>query len=211
MTPSLPVSGPLVIKTARPTWTNDLKTMTLTIELTPHAERVEIGTTTQHRKQSHVRVCDVCCISNKPSNLIRFDLFSAMPTRLSNTRKLRGHVSHGHGRVGKHRKHPGGRGLAGGQHHHRTNFDKCTFPPKYDANSDRPSWVLRKSWDALFPWEEGNQRLMTSAYSQVWKSSVNLDKLWTLVPEEIREKFLNKGNDTVPVIDTLALVWMGIF
>jgi large subunit ribosomal protein L27Ae len=48
-----------------------------------------------------------------------------MPTRLSNTRKLRGHVSHGHGRVGKHRKHPGGRGLAGGQHHHRTNFDKC--------------------------------------------------------------------------------------
>ena len=36
------------------------------------------------------------------------------------TRKLRGHVSHGHGRVGKHRKHPGGRGNAGGQHHHRS-------------------------------------------------------------------------------------------
>ena len=35
------------------------------------------------------------------------------------TRKLRGHVSHGHGRIGKHRKHPGGRGNAGGQHHHR--------------------------------------------------------------------------------------------
>ena len=52
-----------------------------------------------------------------------------MPTRLSNTRKLRGHVSHGHGRVGKHRKHPGGRGLAGGQHHHRTNFDK--YHPGY--------------------------------------------------------------------------------
>lgn len=47
-----------------------------------------------------------------------------MPTRFSNTRKHRGHVSAGHGRVGKHRKHPGGRGLAGGQHHHRTNFDK---------------------------------------------------------------------------------------
>ena len=29
-----------------------------------------------------------------------------------------------YGRVGKHRKHPCGRGLAGGQHHHRTNFDK---------------------------------------------------------------------------------------
>ncbi|CAH8530744.1 unnamed protein product [Heterobilharzia americana] len=31
-------------------------------------------------------------------------------TKPKKTRKLRGHVSHGHGRVGKHRKHPGGRG-----------------------------------------------------------------------------------------------------
>lgn len=45
------------------------------------------------------------------------------------TRKLRGHVSHGHGRIGKHRKHPGGRGNAGGQHHHRINFDK--YHPGY--------------------------------------------------------------------------------
>ncbi|SCZ99321.1 BZ3500_MvSof-1268-A1-R1_Chr3-1g05946 [Microbotryum saponariae] len=50
-----------------------------------------------------------------------------MPTRFSKTRKHRGHVSAGHGRVGKHRKHPGGRGLAGGQHHHRTNFDKYHY------------------------------------------------------------------------------------
>ena len=50
-----------------------------------------------------------------------------MPTRFSNTRKHRGHVSAGHGRVGKHRKHPGGRGLAGGQHHHRTNMDKVGY------------------------------------------------------------------------------------
>ena len=42
-----------------------------------------------------------------------------MPTRFAKNRKKRGHVSAGHGRVGKHRKHPGGRGLAGGQHHHR--------------------------------------------------------------------------------------------
>ena len=26
--------------------------------------------------------------------------------------------------AGKHRKHPGGRGNAGGMHHHRINFDK---------------------------------------------------------------------------------------
>lgn len=34
------------------------------------------------------------------------------------------------GRVGKHRKSPGGRGMAGGQHHHRTNIDKY-HPGKY--------------------------------------------------------------------------------
>merc|ERR1719193_1903926 len=47
-----------------------------------------------------------------------------MSTNKKKTRKLRGHVSHGHGRIGKHSKHPGGRENAGGQHHHRINFDK---------------------------------------------------------------------------------------
>lgn len=51
------------------------------------------------------------------------------PSRFSKNRKKRGHVSAGHGRVGKHRKHPGGRGNAGGQHHHRILFDK--FHPGY--------------------------------------------------------------------------------
>jgi len=44
-------------------------------------------------------------------------------------RKLRGHVSAGHGRVGKHRKHHSGRGNAGGLLHHRINFDK--YHPGY--------------------------------------------------------------------------------
>jgi len=44
-------------------------------------------------------------------------------------RKKRGHVSAGHGRIGKHRKHPSGRGNAGGQHHHRILYDK--FHPGY--------------------------------------------------------------------------------
>lgn len=52
-----------------------------------------------------------------------------MATARKKTRKLRGHVSHGHGRIGKHRKHPGGRGNAGGAHHHRINFDK--YHPGY--------------------------------------------------------------------------------
>jgi len=47
-----------------------------------------------------------------------------MPTDKKRSRKKRGSVSSGHGRVGKHRKHPGGRGRSGGQHHHRIMFDK---------------------------------------------------------------------------------------
>lgn len=38
-------------------------------------------------------------------------------------------MSAGHGRIGKKRKHPSGRGNAGGQHHHRILFDK--FHPGY--------------------------------------------------------------------------------
>ncbi|PIA26350.1 hypothetical protein AQUCO_09400009v1 [Aquilegia coerulea] len=52
-----------------------------------------------------------------------------MTTGLKKNRKKRGHVSAGHGRIGKHRKHPGGRGNAGGMHHHRILFDK--YHPGY--------------------------------------------------------------------------------
>jgi len=47
-----------------------------------------------------------------------------MVARLKKNRKLRGKVSAGYGRVGRHRKHSGGRGKAGGQHHHKINFVK---------------------------------------------------------------------------------------
>ena len=33
-----------------------------------------------------------------------------MTAHLKKCRKMRGHVSHGHGRIGRHRKHAGGRG-----------------------------------------------------------------------------------------------------
>jgi large subunit ribosomal protein L27Ae len=52
-----------------------------------------------------------------------------MVARLRKTRKLRGHICFGGGRVGKHRKHPGGRGNAGGMHHERTNMEK--YHPGY--------------------------------------------------------------------------------
>ena len=85
----------------------------------------------------------------------------AQSTNRKKTRKLRGHVSHGHGRIGihasllisliqftlhfsfcclgKHRKHPGGRGNAGGMHHHRINFDK--YHPGYFG---KVSWLYSK-------------------------------------------------------------------
>jgi len=47
-----------------------------------------------------------------------------MPTRLHKNRRKRGHVSAGHGRIGKHRKHHSGRGNCGGLTHHRILFDK---------------------------------------------------------------------------------------
>jgi ribosomal protein L15 len=58
-------------------------------------------------------------------------------------RKLRGHVSHGHGRVGKHRKHPSGRGNAGGQHHHRILMDK--FHPGYFGKKGMRVFRLNKN------------------------------------------------------------------
>ncbi|KAG2221878.1 hypothetical protein INT45_012522, partial [Circinella minor] len=101
------------------------------------------------------------------------------PTRLHHNRKKRGHVSAGHGRVGKHRKHPGGRGLAGGQHHHRINMDK--YHPGYFGKVGMRHFHLKRN-----------------AY---WKPIVNLDKIWTLAGEGVREKY--KNTEKVPVVDAL--------
>ncbi|KAL6721202.1 60S ribosomal protein L28 [Lecanora helva] len=81
-----------------------------------------------------------------------------MPTRLTKTRKHRGHVSAGHGRIGKHRKHPGGRGMAGGQHHHRTNLDK--YHPGYFGKNHfwKPVINLDKLW-SLVPVEKRDEYL----------------------------------------------------
>ena len=64
---------------------------------------------------------------------------------LTHINHSRGHVSAGHGRVGKHRKHPGGRGMAGGQHHHRTNLDK--YHPGYFGKVGMR--YFHKSWTRL--------------------------------------------------------------
>lgn len=75
-------------------------------------------------------------------------------TNLSFSRS-RGHVSAGYGRVGKHRKSPGGRGMAGGQHHHRTNIDK--FHPGYFGKV--------------------GMRYFHKTNQQFWKPTINVDKV----------------------------------
>ncbi|RDH27643.1 ATP-dependent DNA helicase-like protein [Aspergillus welwitschiae] len=96
----------------------------------------------------------------------------------------RGHVSAGYGRIGKHRKHPGGRGMAGGQHHHRTNLDK--YHPGYFGKV--------------------GMRYFHKTQQQFWKPTINLDKLWSLVPAEKRDAYLSgQKTDTAPVIDLLPL------
>ena len=78
--------------------------------------------------RSHALRSDESAIASKSTSaaIPCIDSSKALLTSISHSR---GHVSAGHGRVGKHRKHPGGRGLAGGQHHHRTNMDK--YHPGY--------------------------------------------------------------------------------
>ncbi|XP_039266688.1 large ribosomal subunit protein uL15-like [Styela clava] len=103
-----------------------------------------------------------------------------MVSRFKKTRKLRGHVSHGHGRVGKHRKHPGGRGNAGGQHHHRINYDK--FHPGYFGKV--------------------GMRVYNMNRNKQYCPTVNLDRLWSLVSEQTRLNYKDK-KDVAPVIDVV--------
>ncbi len=101
-----------------------------------------------------------------------------MVARLKKVRKLRGHVSMGHGRVGKHRKHPAGRGLAGGMHHHRINMNK--YHPGYFGKLGMRTLNLQRNWHHC--------------------PTVNIDKLWSLVSEATRAA-ASKSKDKVPVID----------
>ena len=122
-----------------------------------------------------------------------------MPSRFSKTRKHRGHVSAGHGRVGKHRKHPGGRGLAGGQHHHRYIFLWLEWISAYTHVA-----VRRTNFDKYHPGYFGKvgMRHFHLTRNQHWRPIINVDKLWSLVPEE-QKKGLTENSDVVPVIDTL--------
>ncbi|KAJ6805073.1 putative 60S ribosomal protein L27a-3 [Iris pallida] len=98
-----------------------------------------------------------------------------MTTRFKKNRKKRGHVSAGHGRIGKHRKHPGGRGNAGGMHHHRILFDKY-HPGYFGKVGMRYFHRLRNKFHC---------------------PTLNVDSLWSLVPESAKEA----GPGSAPMID----------
>jgi large subunit ribosomal protein L27Ae len=106
-----------------------------------------------------------------------------MPTRDSKNRKKRGHVSAGHGRVGKHRKHPGGRGNAGGQHHHRTLMDK--YHPGYFGKIGMRQFHMLRNRD--------------------YCPTINLDKIFNIAAEGTYETAkANVGTSKAPVIDLIS-------
>ncbi|KAK3930087.1 60S ribosomal protein L27a, partial [Frankliniella fusca] len=81
---------------------------------------------------------------------------------------------------GKHRKHPGGRGNAGGAHHHRINMDK--YHPGYFGKLGMRNYHLRRNTK--------------------WCPTINLDKLWSLVSEQTKAK-AQKTTEKAPVIDVV--------
>jgi large subunit ribosomal protein L27Ae len=106
-----------------------------------------------------------------------------MPTRDHKNRKKRGHVSAGHGRVGRHRKHPGGRGNAGGQHHHRILMDK--FHPGYFGKIGMRHFHLLRNRN--------------------FTPTVNLDKLFNVAGDGVYESAkANTETGKAPVIDLVS-------
>ncbi len=101
-----------------------------------------------------------------------------MTSRLRKTRKLRGSVSCGGGRVGRNRKHSGGRGNAGGLTHNRTAMDR--YHPGYFGKIGMRFFHLKRN--------------------KLHAPSINLDKIWTLLTDNSR-KIYSQSKDRVPVID----------
>merc|ERR1712050_609261 len=101
-----------------------------------------------------------------------------MTTRLRKTRRLRGKGNMGYGQVGQHRKHPGGRGNAGGQHHQRINYFK--YHPGYFGKS--------------------GIRIFRQHKNRTFNPTVNIDKLWNLLSANAQAAY-TKDTSKAPVVD----------
>eukprot|EP00178_Gracilaria_changii_P008355 TRINITY_DN25500_c0_g1_i1.p1 TRINITY_DN25500_c0_g1~~TRINITY_DN25500_c0_g1_i1.p1 ORF type:complete len:151 (-),score=21.43 TRINITY_DN25500_c0_g1_i1:352-804(-) len=107
-----------------------------------------------------------------------------MVTHLKKNRKARGHVSAGHGRIGKHRKHPSGRGNAGGLTHHRNMFDRY-HPGYFGKVGMRHLHLTRNKYHC---------------------PTINVDRVWSLLPKKTLEKYQTSADlkGHAPVIDCTA-------
>lgn len=85
--------------------------------------------------------------------------------------------------LGKARKHPGGRGNAGGQHHRRINFDK--YHPGYFGKVGMRNFHSRKN---------------TLKY---YCPAVNVENIWSLVGERMKEQYKGDKAGKAPVIDVV--------
>lgn len=94
---------------------------------------------------------------------------------------MRGHVSHGHGRVGKHRKHSGGRGNCGGLTHHRTLFQR--YHPDHFGKTGMNCTHIKKN--------------------ALHAPQINVSQLWSLIPKTQIEAILSDSG-SAPVIDCRA-------
>ena len=102
-----------------------------------------------------------------------------MPTRFKKCRHQRGSTFCGYGRVGKHQKHESGRGNAGGQHHHRINFDK--YHPGYFG-------------------KQGMRHYHKKA-NPSWKPTINLSNVAKFIATQ--EAAVAKKGAELPVVDLL--------
>lgn len=93
----------------------------------------------------------------------------------------------GYGRVGQHRKSPGGRGLAGGMHHERINMNK--YHPGYYGKCGMRKMHLQRNRD--------------------YCPTINVEKLWSLVSEETR-KLASTKKDAALVIDVTKSVSLSL-
>ncbi|XP_072693831.1 large ribosomal subunit protein uL15-like [Canis lupus baileyi] len=114
-----------------------------------------------------------------------------MPSRQRKTRKLWGHMSHGHGRIGKHWKHPRGQGNAGDMHHHRINFDK--YHPGYFGKVGMRHYHLKRN----------QSKKKKKKRNQSFCPTVNLDKVWTLVSEQTQVNAAKNKTGAAPIINVV--------
>mmetsp|Transcript_6057 Transcript_6057/g.10015 ORF Transcript_6057/g.10015 Transcript_6057/m.10015 type:complete len:148 (+) Transcript_6057:87-530(+) len=101
-----------------------------------------------------------------------------MPTRTHKCRKKRGHRKMGYGRIGNHHKHPGGRGMSGSKHHHRT-------------------WVNR--WHPGYFGKRG-MRHFHVLKNRTWCPAINVNEIWRLVPDAMKKEVL-AAKGKAPLVD----------